>query len=192
MEGLQINVEEDIDWEEGEARRGSSSSQSENTSSSEEPLLTITTTKEPPAEPQQRWIGPEYGRVLRKINEKGDRVCSVCSYHCLTQVQLEDHLRRHFSRMFCRCGYNAESISSVRRHQQAKAKEGRNLQHGGEEATIYEVDEEKYELWTAYVGLARPPPFKIFPPRPPVCRPPPRFPPSKRTNHREHNIRSTK
>lgn len=203
MEGLQINVEEDVDWEEGEwwerdpptspaTREASSSTQSEGSGSSEELSITITTSVDPPAVPQQRWVGPEYGRVLREIGEKEDRVCSICHYHCLTQVQLEDHLRRHFSRMFCRCGYNSESISSVRRHQQAKAKEGRNPQHGGEDAAIYEVDEERYNLWTQYVGLVRPPPFKIHPPQLSVRRrlgPPPRSPPSVvKTTQKEHAL----
>lgn len=105
----------------------------------------------------QRWVGPHCQQAIQQSRNRTSRRCTICNYKCASPSRQEAHIRRHFSRMFCRCGFNAGEPVGIRRHHQAMARHGKGHKHGDE---IFKVDSQHYEQWARYVGLSNPPPFR--------------------------------
>ena len=102
--------------------------------------------------PHQRWVGPEFQETLRKQRERLDGRCPICRYKCNTPQKQTEHIRQHFSRMFCGCGFSATGLYGIAKHKKESW-----WQHDPE---VYEVDQTHYPSWVKYMGIPNPPPFK--------------------------------
>ena len=114
--------------------------------------------------PNQRWVGPQIRQAIMTNRRSNRKRCCICQYKCSMQARQEEHIRRHFSRMFCRCGFGSGNADGIQRHQQSIGQLERDRAHGDQ---IFKVDAEHYTQWARYVGLRNPPPFSG-----PVAAPP--------------------
>ena len=146
------------------------------------------TEKEYHPELPPRWLTEDTRyKVAEAISGRYRDTCKYCDLRAPTR-RLRVHVRQHFIRCFCPCGFNRVSRHSVGDHQR---RNGRSSLHGGTDGKIYEVDKESYPAFCTAIDWEDPEPFqecvpnlqpKDQPAEPRVKRrrpsPPPSAPPS--------------
>lgn len=82
----------------------------------------------------------------------GERTCEVCGYQCKVTRRHREHVKRHWVRYYCGCGFHA-SKPEVKKHQKKHiAPANKHFEQ------VFEVDRDLYKEWTHYVGLTLPNP----------------------------------
>jgi len=98
----------------------------------------------------EKWVSAACeAKINDAVKTSVNLVCPFCLRRSITKRRLIVHVRQHFAKFFCRCGYNSSSREVVIRHQQK----------GGHKRPIYEVSESLYADWVKHVKLKNPPYF---------------------------------
>ena len=92
--------------------------------------------------------------LTRSIIGRERNQCKICNCQG-NKKRIKVHVRQHYTRNFCSCGYNSVSRDTVLNH--AKRCENSNR-------ITYEVDKKSYPLFCNTMGWKRPPTFNS-------CRP---------------------
>jgi hypothetical protein len=129
--------------------------------------------QQPPPEPRAdrierlKWISPQTRGALGQAICREQEVCTLCDREG-TLKRLRVHVRQHFLRCYCPCGYGRLSRDSIGDHQRRM---GRTPAHGGSQGDIYESDAQMFPQMAEYLGWKDPSPFEAcLPVRDPSLR----------------------
>lgn len=98
------------------------------------------------------WISDGTNQQIKSATNESKangNVCPICHRQAATSSGIIRHIRQHFIKTFCQCGYDSFCRDMVVKHVQ-------RLKHP---KSIYEVDEVLYPSWAISVGLKDPPEF---------------------------------
>jgi hypothetical protein len=68
--------------------------------------------------------------------------CTLCGFKGSEKRKAKIHVRQHFTRVYCPCGYGSVSRDTVGGHQRVHH---RSTKHGGAEKVVYEVEESRFQ-----------------------------------------------
>ena len=90
------------------------------------------------------------GHGIVSCNRNGLNSCRICGLQVSTK-RLWIHIRQHYARYFCCCGYNQVSRDTVLTHVKKCPKSN--------SPTVYEVDKESYKAFCYAMSWKTPPEF---------------------------------
>lgn len=108
--------------------------------------------------PKLRWLSAAT-EVLLRNNVAGSKknTCIVCN--CSSSVRrISHHVKQHFRRSFCHCGYQHASRDCVGKHQRSLVDIGEAI-HTQKKGLIYDVDSDSYAAFCTANGWVDPPEF---------------------------------
>jgi transposase InsO family protein len=91
---------------------------------------------QPPFHPIEKFVSQDTWIAIN--NNIKDNACTICGYSASAQRKIKIHVRQHYTKVFCPCGYGSSSRDTVGYHQRSK---NRSCLHGGPEKVCYEVEE---------------------------------------------------
>ena len=104
-----------------------------------------------------RWLTEETRhKVAESLVGQYRDTCKYCQLTAPTK-RLGVHVRQHFIRYYCPCGFNRVSRDSVGDHQRRNS---RGSLHGGSTGKIYEVDKASYPALCRAMEWEEPEPFQ--------------------------------
>ena len=106
--------------------------------------------------PLQRWLSCKTDEAI-KAKARAE-VCSLCDY-TTSKRQMHTHVRQHYTKNFCTCGYNSASYDSVYRHQFGQSCKATKQD-------IHEVDRHSYPRSLRFIIQKQHPPLAPVPPPP--------------------------
>ena len=101
----------------------------------------------------KKYVSTHTEELIREAADKEAGQCRICRINVAGRHLLK-HLRQHFTRVFCRCGFQSPSKDVVARHQ-------RQHQHGPEHGQrCLEAERSLYPKLCRDMGWQSPPPFE--------------------------------
>ena len=95
-----------------------------------------------------KFLEPNFGeRCARAMGESG---CKLCGFSMKGDL-LRTHIRRHFTRFFCKCGRSASTKSVICEHIHSAKREG--VTSHMDVSTCFEVDAANFDKLKSEVGL---------------------------------------
>ena len=91
--------------------------------------------------PLQRWLSCKTDEALKA--RARTEVCGLCNY-TTSKRQMHTHVKQHFTKHFCTCGYNSASYDSVYRHQIGQS-------CTATKQDIHEVDKHSYPRFLRFI-----------------------------------------
>ena len=96
------------------------------------------------------YVKVETERAIRSA--MGSSGCMLCTYDRKERDLLASHVREHFTRHYCECGYSASSKKKIGNHLHA-VRRGELSGHAGDGERSFEVDKPSYPCFLEEVGL---------------------------------------
>jgi hypothetical protein len=156
-EPLETRAQEELESEPSSSSSSSDSAAEEETSPRRKVTRRTSPRKAPAAaKPRLWWHSRRTAKLLSRgiVGVRGDE-CRYCGLKN-NQRRLRVHLKQHFLKNFCPCGYSRTSRDTVVDHQRRR---GRVPSHGGSEGHIFEVDKASYPDFVKFMGWKEPPEF---------------------------------
>lgn len=111
----------------------------------------------PEAGKEHIWLSKDtLEKIEYNLGVPGVRRCCVCHYNCKVGKRHVFHVRRHFVRYYCACGFHHTRKNAVEAHQKEKAEQPSHPN----DKLVYEVDKDSYQAWAKHVNLSLPNPKK--------------------------------
>jgi hypothetical protein len=92
-------------------------------------------------QPRSKYVTKETWNFIESCID--DTSCTLCGYKGSAKRKAKIHVRQHFTKVFCPCGYGSVSRDSVGCHQRNK---NRSTRHGGPKKICIEVEEKMFSM----------------------------------------------
>ena len=132
-------------------RRKAAADDNNSISGAEQPELRVRLVRVAETE-RAEWVEPETRREMERADGGGR--CLICDWQ-REKKRTRIHIRHHFVRFYCTCGYATPSRDTLRKHHRLV---GRETGHG--DGRVYMADNANYHALGHYLGWHRPPPCR--------------------------------
>ena len=101
-------------------------------------------------EERKQWVLEKTkAKIERHLKANNSNQCTICNYMGENAKAFKRHLKQHFVKYFCKCGFNSCSREYVSKHNKENCPN----------FSVYEIDEATYQEWAAHVKVDNLPPF---------------------------------
>lgn len=88
--------------------------------------------------------------IKKDLGKPFNTTCGKCGYKCKIEKRHKLHVRRHYIRYYCCCGFHHDQYNMVSQHQKDCKVRGKLV--GYENTAIFQVCKRSHQAWTEYVS----------------------------------------